>query len=87
MEQEINRDYSIYKTGNNNKSNTYFFQKFKKIRCFGRYIYIGVINLNSVFEGQVNLKDEINKFYKSTKSKTLTKEKKSTDLWNRMQTF
>ena len=34
---------------------------------FEREIYIAVLTLNDVFQKQVNLTDEIDKFYKSTK--------------------
>ena len=35
MENRLNRDNLIYKTGNKKKSKTYDFQKFKTIRSFG----------------------------------------------------
>ena len=39
MENKLNRDNLIYKTGNMKKDKTYDFQKFKTIICFGKEIY------------------------------------------------
>ena len=36
MEDKIDINYLIYKTGNQKKDKTYDFQKFKTIRSFGR---------------------------------------------------
>ena len=36
MENKIDINYLIYKTGNKKKDKTYDFQKFKTIRSFGR---------------------------------------------------
>ena len=36
IQRKINRDDFSLKTGNNKKSKTYDFQKFKTIRSFGR---------------------------------------------------
>ena len=39
MENKLNRDNLIYKTGNMKKDKTYDFQKFKTIISFGKEIY------------------------------------------------
>ena len=38
MENKLNRNYLIYKTGNKKKEKTYDFQKFTTIRSFGKEI-------------------------------------------------
>ena len=38
MENKLNKDNLIFKTGNKKKDNTYDFQKFQAIRSFGREI-------------------------------------------------
>ena len=45
------------------------FQKFKKIRSSRREIYNAIITLSDAFEEQIKLKDEINKYKKSTEPK------------------
>ena len=71
INQEINRDYLIYK--NKKKSKTYNFQKFKAIRSFGRDIYSDFITLNDAFEEQINLKNVTDYFNENTKPKKLNK--------------
>ena len=38
IEYKLNKDYLIYKTGNNKKDKIYDFQQFIAIRCFGKKI-------------------------------------------------
>ena len=49
IEQEINRDDLIYKTGSKKKNKTYDFQNIKTIRPFGIEICCGIITLNDAF--------------------------------------
>ena len=57
------------------------FQKFEKIRSFGREIYSGVITLNGAFLEQINPKNELHNFNEHTKPENQNKkEEKSTDL-------
>ena len=67
IEQEINNDRLIHKTGNKKKDKTYYFQKSETILSFGREIYSGILTLNDALEEQIKLKDEIDK--ESTKPK------------------
>ena len=64
IEQKINGNDLIYKTGNKKKGKKYDFQKFKTIRSFGRDIYSINLSLDDALEEQVNLRDEINSFTK-----------------------
>ena len=62
IEQKINGNDLIYKTGNKKKGKKYDFQKFKTIRSFGRDIYSINLSLDDALEEQVNLSDEIISF-------------------------
>ena len=78
MENKLNRDNLIYKTGNKKKDKTYDFQKFKTIRFFWREIYNNDLSLDDALEQQIISKDDVEIFLKSTKPKeSLKKEKKS----------
>ena len=58
------------------KNKTFIFRSLK-LRSFKREIYRGIFTLNDVLVGEVNPKDEIDKFNKSMKpKKTGKKEKK-----------
>lgn len=61
----------------NRKDKTFIFRGLK-LRSFKREIYRGIFTLNDVLVGEVNPKDEIDKFNKSMKPKKKTgkKEKK-----------
>ena len=59
IEQKINRDDLIYKTGNKNRDKKYGFQKLKTVRSFGREICRGIVMLDDALEEQVNLQDVI----------------------------
>ena len=77
MENNINRDNLIQKTGNKKKDKTYDFQKFKAIRSFGRELYNNDLSLDDALELQIRLKDDIDIFKESKKLKELAgKEKK-----------
>ena len=69
IEQEINKDRLIHKTGNKKKDKTYYFQKSETILSFGREIYSSILTLNVALEEQINLKDGIDKFKESAKPK------------------
>ena len=50
MENKLDRNDLIYKTGNKKKDKTYDFQKFKTIRSFGREIYNNDLSLDDSLE-------------------------------------
>ena len=52
IEKKVNRDYLIYKTGNEKNDKTYDFQNFKTIRSFGRKIYNNYLLLDDALEKQ-----------------------------------
>ena len=80
IENKLNRDNSIYKTGNKKKDETYDFQKFKTIRSFGRKIYNNDLSLDDAIELQIILNDDIDIFKEPKKTKeSVRKEKKSTN--------
>ena len=80
IENKLNRDNSIYKTGNKKKDETYDFQKFKTIRSFGRKIYSNDLSLDDAIELQIILNDDIDIFKEPKKTKeSVRKEKKSTN--------
>ena len=62
MENKLNRDDLIDKTGNKKKDQTYDFQKFKTIRSFGREIYNNDLSLDDALERKIRLKDDIDFF-------------------------
>ena len=65
--EKINRDDLIYKSGNKKQDKKFDFEKFKIIKSFGREIYCDNLTLDDVLGEQINWKDEIEKFWKSTK--------------------
>ena len=71
----------ICKTCNKKNSRTYEFWNFKTIRCFGREIYSCIITLNDGFEGQMNLKNEIDNFNEYAKLKSWNEKEKK--CWNK----
>ena len=62
MKNKQNRDDLIYKTGNKKKNKSYYFQKFKTIRSFGKKIYENNLSLDDAIELQARLKDDIDIF-------------------------
>ena len=68
-EQKIKRNYLIHKTGNKKRDKTYDFQKFKKIRSFGRKISSGIVTLVNAREEKVNSQYVIDEFKESAKPK------------------
>ena len=74
MENKLNRDDLIYKTGNKKKDKAYDFQQFKTIRYSGREIYDNDLPLDEALELQIRLKDDIDIFKESTKPKESVKE-------------
>ena len=76
MENKLNRDDLIYKKGNKKRDKRYDFQKFKT-RSFGREIYNNDLSVDDAFDLQKRLKDDIDIFKESIKSKeSVIKEKK-----------
>ena len=53
MENKLNRDDFIYKTGNKKKDKIYDFQKFKTIRSFRRSIYNNDLSLYDALDKQI----------------------------------
>ena len=76
IEKKVNRDYLIYKTGNEKNDKTYDFQNFKTIRSFGRKIYNNYLLLDDALEKQIRLKDDIDTFKESAKQKESVKKEK-----------
>ena len=77
MENKLVRNDLIYKKGNKKKDKTCDFQMFKIIRYFRREIYNNDLSLDNALEQQIKLKDGIDVFKESTKSKeSIKKEKK-----------
>ena len=62
IEEKINRDDLIYKSGNKKQDKKFDFEKFKIIKSFGREIYSDNLTLDDVLGEQINWKDEIEKF-------------------------
>ena len=62
IEEKINRDDLIYKSGNKKQDKKFDFEKFKIIKSFGREIYCDNLTLDDVLGEQINWKDEIEKF-------------------------
>ena len=69
MENKLDRNDLMNKTGNKKKNKTYDFQKFKTIRSFGREIYNNDLSLDDALEQQIRLKDDIDIFKESAKPK------------------
>ena len=53
MENKFDRNDLIYKTSNSKKDKTYDFQKFQKIRSFGRKIYNNYLSLDNALEQEI----------------------------------
>ena len=77
IEQKINRDNLVYKTGDQKKGKTYDFQKFKARISFQRGIHNDELTLEDELEEQIKFKNKINKFKESAKPNFSTKSKKS----------
>ena len=75
MENKLDRDYLIYKTGNTKKDKTYEFQKFKTIWSFRRKNYNNDLSLYDAIELQIRLIDDIDTFIESTKPQELVRKK------------
>ena len=76
MENKLNRDDLIYKKDNKKRDKRYDFQKLKT-RSFGREIYNNDLSVDDAFDLQKRLKDDIDIFKESIKSKeSVIKEKK-----------
>ena len=75
MENKLNRDHLISKTGNYKKDKTYDFQKFKTTRSFRREIYNNDLSLDDALELQIRLKDDIDIFKNLQNQKTKSEKK------------
>ena len=73
IEQEINREDFLYKTGETNKDKVYDFRKHKIIRSLGLTILNGTTTLESATNDQVYLKDAIDNFKKYSRTRLLEK--------------
>ena len=83
IENKINRDYLIYKTGNKKSDRRYDFQMSRSIRSFGREIHNNDLSLDGALEQQIRLKDDVDILELSTKPKKLVhKRKKALTLKN-----
>ena len=71
MENKLDRNDLVYKTGNKKKDKKFGFQKFKTIRSFEREIYGNDLSLDDVLELQIRLKDGTDIFQKIKKALTL----------------
>ena len=69
MENELDRNYLIYKTGNKKKDKTYDFRNFKTIRSFGIELSNNNLSLDDILEQWIRLKDDIDIFKESTRPK------------------
>ena len=76
IENNFNRDDSIYRTGNKKKAETYDFQKFKTIRSFEKETYNNNLSPDDSFEQYVRLKDDTDIYKESTKNKTTSQKRK-----------
>ena len=56
IENKLNRDNLVYKTGNKKKDKTYNFQMFKTIWSFGREISSNYLSLDDALELQLKFK-------------------------------
>ena len=77
-ENKLDRNGLIYETGTTKKKDG--FQKFKKIKSFGREIYNNELSLDNNLEQQIKLKDDIDIFEDSTKQKKSVKKRKKKHL-------
>ena len=66
IEQEVNRDNLIYKTGDSKNDWIFDFQKFKTIRSIESDLRKGNNTLEDVVKDQVILVDPLNNFNSST---------------------
>ena len=71
IENKINRDYLIYKTGNKENDRRYDFQISKSIRSFGRDIHNNDLSLDRALEQQIRVKDDVDNLELSAKPKKL----------------
>ena len=71
MENKLDRNDLVYKTGYSKKDKKSGFQKFKTIRSFEREIYGNDLSLDDVLEQKIRLKDGTDIFQKIKKALTL----------------
>ena len=76
MENKLDRNDLIYKTGNKKKDKTFDFQKFKTIRSFGREIYNDGLSLDDALEQQIISKDDVENKNNQNKKNQSKKKKK-----------
>ena len=76
MENKLNRNGLIYKTGDKKKVKTFDFLKLKTVRSFVREIYNNDLSVDDPLEQQIRLKDNIDIFKEFTKPKESVKKVK-----------
>ena len=69
MEDKINKDHLIHKTGNREKDKTYAFQKFKTKCSFGRETYNNDLSSDDALKQQITLKNNTDIFKESKNQK------------------
>ena len=87
IEKEVNRDDLIYKTSNKKKDKMHDFQKFERIRSFGRENYNYELTPGDALEEQINLKNEIYKFKESIKPQNPDKKENEALTYENANTF
>ena len=70
FERRIDREGLLYKNGDTKKDRLYDFRKHKAMQFFGLALSNGTITLDNAVNDQVYLKDSIDNFKKSTKSRS-----------------
>ena len=78
IENKLNRDDLIYKTGNKKKDKIYYFQKFKTIKSFERETYNNYLSLGDALELQIRWKNDIDILKNLQNRKNQIKKEKST---------
>ena len=76
MENKLDRNDLIYKTGNKTKDKKYDFEKFKTITSFGREIYNNDLSLDDALEQKIILKNDVDISKESSKPKKQSQKKR-----------
>ena len=87
MEDKLNKDHLIYKTGNREMDKTYAFQKFKTKCSFGREIYNSDLSSDDALKQQITLKNNIDIFKESKKPKESVRKEKTAQTLKNFNTF
>ena len=76
MENKLDRNDLIYKTGTKTKDKKYDFEKFKTITSFGREIYNNDLSLDDALEQKIILKNDVDISKESSKPKKQSQKKR-----------